>query len=516
MSARIFSTPRGLRCVPGRGGWRADPQLRPGSHAGSAGNGQAGIPGSFGRPSTEAANGRSYRLAGTPEDRLAALDLPPKFSQVLAQGSAQFGLRRTSLVVPLLTISGSALGAHAIVETELFPGPVNPSLICVLCGGDAARAMGLVQAAVQVLRDEQDSRLQRAGELHGKGLEREIRRIEKERDRFFACDVVRDTAAVATFTERIENLRRLGQPLLVTESPPPGGLYQASAANGGGGLFAFYDERAVAKQLESRKRLEMDFALLASAGAGRTPEQSFRLQGKSPAVVRPVIGCVMICSSAILAQLLCSENSAARQLAEHILVSIPAASGSGSRFNGPGLAQLAAWVDTISQFLTLCDAGQAPRLGLSRAAFLLLSSYAGELERPQSGPGRLAGEAPRLALKLAAILHFWTGDWTRAIPAWLMRTAIALTKMILSETAEASNQCVSQREEAAREHAADLMWDKLRGKEPSSERRLFRRFDDSRNSVQGPVLAYLIDRGRVRRRKDGFLETLPRPEGPES
>jgi hypothetical protein len=105
----------------------------------------------------------------------------------------------------------------------------------------------------------------------------QLRRIEAEREGFFAGAVVRDQDAAASFAKRIRQLEKLLRPALVIENATVGSLEKAAARGGGSLLGVFNDSlfsavngaRPLDRQLWPRVSSHADDSRTRSAGCLR-------------------------------------------------------------------------------------------------------------------------------------------------------------------------------------------------------------------------------------------------------
>jgi len=458
------------------------------------------------------------REFSTPRSIVAGVQLPEEVERALTEVGNQFGLVPTCLVGGVFSVLGAAVGNGAILETSFFPAPVNSSLHCLLFDKEGNAAERSVQALIQPLRDIQDQKLTTLMQAGAKNVHEQIHRVERERESFFGANAVRDPAVEASFEAKITQLRSLLHPVIISENCLPGNLYQAAAKGDGRGLLAVYGDLAFGQLLGAKKRAA-DLDVLSRGWLGKTPENGALDTTKSQLLIRPAIGCVLICSSGTIARLVCSGEATTREFVDRLILSDAARMmRSGSAVTADGRRQLPErWSTLIQRLVRLRESGAQRRVRLSSQAVDLLAEYVREVD--QSGQERWLKHAPTIAAKLAVILHFCGAGTMTEIVENTMRNAVVLARWLIKETAATASQCAAREQENSVREEATRMLQKLRSLMSLGKRirprEVYRKYNDPKKALHEPALDLLLRTGQARCLEDGTLELVPQaPGGP--
>jgi hypothetical protein len=394
----------------------------------------------------------------------------------------------------MFTISGVALGNTCTVATTLVPDEVNASLHCAVITDSGRPPEVIVDRLTQLLRREQDARLESLANDAGKDIEEQIRQIEKEQEAFFAGAIMRDPVVVASFQQRIRNLDRRRRPTLIIEYPAPGSLERA-AARSAGSLMVVYDESFLAAQKKPRGDIE----ILVRSWRGKSPQTCLLQETALTSPVRPLVGSLFLLSQSALAQLACSSDPVRQQLFEQLLI-VPSP---GSKTVVP---------DRYNEIFAHCleVSRHPPKFRLASSADARLGDFIAENERPESVPSRHSSQAPWLALKVALILHIWLRDPRPEIADETMALAITKTKELILQSATMANQCVGPHLIGEDEKRQSQLLAELRAHGPLSNRDLYRTNGMKAEKLQ-QLIQPLIKEGLVRRRDDDRLELTGLP-----
>ena len=157
---------------------------------------------------------RSDARTGTGSEKrtcLPGIQLPQQLEELLCQGTHRFGVAALCLLTMLLVVIGAALGSGVVLETPLWPSPVNSSLVCALLD-EERRLRRIIDTLINPLRDLQDERLTKLGNVGPKGVEQQIRDLKGQRESYFRFDALPDPAAQDRFTAKLRTLRALLRP----------------------------------------------------------------------------------------------------------------------------------------------------------------------------------------------------------------------------------------------------------------------------------------------------------------
>jgi hypothetical protein len=436
---------------------------------------------------------------------LPGIELPGQMEDFSLYLGNRFGWAPSTPVGVVLCVEGGTIGQGAVVKTDLWPTPVNPTLQLALCHEQSQLTEAALHAIAQPLRDEADKRLTRVGES-AKDLQRRIHKEEERLPEFYGNDVFRNPQAEAKSKARIAALKSQLTPLVFAQNRSPGALYQAVQASGGHGLLAYYTDGAINRLLDSKKGAQ-DLLLLAQTGEGRTPDQSYTELGKGDPVVRPAVGCLLSGCERTLGRIVCSTDHAVAGLAEHLTL-IRAPLLSCRLFSADDCYDsLGFWAASVARWVTWRDSG--PRqFVLCPAARTVLLDYIKEVERRGSGQ-RWLKNSVLIVIKIGLNLHVWRADVGEQIGETTMRTAVALARWFSRETATTAVACLAAEQERQLRVAAEIMLRKLKNfGRAVRPRQLYQRYHDERVSIHRPVLEHLINRGQVRALKDGCVESV--------
>ena len=424
--------------------------------------------------------------------------LPAELSETLNEFSTRLGVHPTALLGPVFTVAGVPLG-NTVLETDLFPVPINACLECLIVEDNDPEVERLVQALVQPLRDEQDQRISAAGHRRSRQIRAEVRALENERESFFAGALKRNHAAAASFDLKIKSLQDQLQPLLVSDNHALGSLHLAVALSDG--LLANYDPATFQSTIKARKKGAADLELIAHGWQNRTPAAGLvDLSGKIVAV-RPAVSCLARCDERILASLACANEPAIRHFADRLIVvdlhNATMALGSGSVPK--------CWRTLLKRLMASRRPHQPRCFRLSKAAAELLAEYA--VRNRRDGGQGLSKYATILVCKLALILHVMAGTGTE-VSLCTMGAALEASAWILNESTTALNRCVAAAQLTEMECEADQMLKKIQILSPVSVRELQRTYRRIKVEELRRILDQLVAAGQVRLRTDGLIEAV--------
>jgi len=440
--------------------------------------------------------------------------MPEEAGRVLREVGNQFGLAPASLVGGVFSVLGGAVGA--VLQTRFFPAPINSSLHFLLIDKDGNAGERAVQALIQALRDIQDQRLLTLVQTGAKNVQQQIQRVEREREAFFGFDTVRDPAVQASFEATLRQLRSLLHPVLIHENCLPGTLYQVAGNADGRGLLAVYQDLAFMRLLGGKK-LAADLDLLSRGWLGKTPQNGGLDITGNQLLIRPALGCVLVCGSRTIARLVCSAEATVRDFVEQAILSSAARIiRSSSEVNADGRRQLPdCWSMLIRRLVTLRESLAQRQLGLSSQATAVLAAYVREVE--QTGQDRWLKNAPIIAAKVGMILHFCRAGTMNEIAENTMRNAVVLARWFVKQTAATASQCAAGEQENALHEEASRMLQKLKtlmslGKRVRP-RDLYRKYHDHKTALHEHHLDLLLLKGQVRYLEDGSLEAVQQLTG---
>jgi hypothetical protein len=427
--------------------------------------------------------------------------LPEPLDLVMQDLSALFGFSAASLLAPILTLAGAALGDSVVLETSISPSPLNACLDCALLD-ESPEVESLAQVLAQPFREEQDRRIAALGSLRPKDIRANIRAVEDQREAFFGQTLFRDSAAEASFDQEVQACQNLLYPVLLVENLPPGFIHQAIVRNGGNGLLCLENAETVRSLLKSPKKSRADFEAKARAFQNRTRESGLLEEHQGPTLVRPSISCLLRCDAPTIAGLACSPDPAVQHFAQQLILCSPAASRFSMSCGSAGVPD--SWVAIITNLFLSRVTAKPRRLILSLQAEALLLEYTRECGR-ESQPGRLTRLAPVLAGKTALILHVSTTGSPMAISVATMAAAIALTRQLTQDSDAVANQCVSAHQSGDRRARTARLLQKIQANAQISERELQRSANLKIEELRA-IVDELVRMGQVHYRQDGRIE----------
>jgi hypothetical protein len=440
------------------------------------------------------------------EESARQLRLPEPLEAVLKDLSEQFGFGVGSLVAPVLTLAGAALGNSVVLETSIFPSAINACLDCAIVD-ETSDAEMLLQVLVQPLLEVQDRRIAARENLRAKEIRAKIRAIEEEKEEFFGRAFFRDPEAESGFDQRIQAYSELLHPLVLVANLAPGRLHEAVLRNGGTGLLDFVNGVGVRGRLKAHKKGRPDFEAITRAFHNQTREADLLDESKGPTMVRPAISSLVQCDQQTLACLLCARDSSVRQFADQLVICLLDTSGNSFGDCPAGVPD--SWRALVSKLFGRRVTDKSSRLRLSSAAAELLVEYAQESRRP-GDPHRLSKLAPVLAAKIALILELCAGESVGEISVDTMASAIELTRSSIVEANAAANRCVAADQSSGRAAKTARVLERIQAVSEISEREL-QRSANLRLAELRDITDEFVRLGQVRYLREGVLQALNKP-----
>jgi len=470
--------------------------------------------GESGRPVARQAGKESTAMASSATaNPLEECQLPPEFKQFLTQVGANFGIAPALLLGGTLVNSGVAIGNGVVLQTSLWPSPINASLGFALAADPTEPIEAAFEALSQALRDEADQRL--SGMAGGvKEIEQQIRNLEADRRAYFGSDVVRNVEVEANFQAKIERLRVLLNPLIMLENPRPGAIELGVQNSGGKGLFVWFEDSSFSRFLDAAKRDPGGFKFLTQTWEGKTPEWSFSKLSRGRPIIRPVVGSLLSCTPGTIARLVCSKEPAVREFADQLIMARGKPTQPASSNNGYLEALADFWPAWIGRMVGLRDGGLRRRLRLCRGAAAALAHYIKETCQQLSEQERWTKRGPIKAAKVALNFHLWRSEASDELSEATMCAAIRTTRWLNQESAATACACAAGEEDRKIREQAAIMLQKLKKRiehfqRPITRRDLYQCYDNESRALHDPVLEFLLRAGQVRwldDRPDGRLE----------
>jgi hypothetical protein len=385
------------------------------------------------------------------------IELPAVLRRLATSLGAWLGLHWTTVFYEAVGVAGSAVGKSVMLQTPVFPRPINASLCWALVQDPAL--MHAWDCLLQPLFDAEKQILEHESSSSRRIAARQIRDLEQCEAASLECEFPgrQSAESVPGRVARLE--RRLKQSVVLLQNRTAGELCRVARGAKCESFLTIYKETAIEQILsEVNGEVMSDLALLECSWSGTSfhqlsqPSRLSKSQGELELnrIEAPAVSCSFLTDEVTMGRLLTAAHPDLRRLADRLMLVTALRAKGGGALDSVCLQR---WAQSIRDLATRRWSGSTQMMLLSKEAYALLLAFWRECLAGVAGSEatrRFSAGAPLMAAKLALILGVASQEDSLEIRGQWMKAAIEMTNHLVSVKVELVAKVHGQ------DHRADL------------------------------------------------------------